>query len=1020
MNKENVSLEIGFVTTAKAEDVTTKISKKNKESGGSFFENFESQNTLSFEPNTTGVLMQLDGLSRKNIQSKNDIAAAKEIIKVEIEEIPLKSKNKNKRKEQNDFENLVGTGTIDKTQQEEVTYEIILGEENDILPIWFLELGFERSKSICLISTSGVDYKGRKGSWHGSGFLISDNILLTNFHVLNSKSVSENAICTFNFQTDSKGKIRSSKTYQLNPSRLFISSPETQLDFTIVWIDGEPGKEFGSIPLLRHAFTVKEKDVANIIQHPSGKIKSIALQNNKIIYVNETVIRYETDTLPGSSGGLVANNEWKAVALHHASRELKKPDLVNFEQGIYINEGIKLSAIATYLEFLSKNGTNNEILDVLKLFNDTDAMLGYFGGLGRIPNIDHESDGLERVVEIYKGEAKDIDIAFWNIEWFNKHYVQKIEDVAKVIVRMNLDVWVFEESSPQATEKLIEYLKKEFQLEYDWSASEKTAFSGKQTTTIIWNSKTVEIKEMDWSDKVKKWLALDSNGIETTLDLVLESNLVFEKVDGKIFDRYPGLFYLKSKNRKKEDEFNAFIVPLHLKAMGEGSKRRKLASKILTAAVTSMINDEGMDNDWILGGDYNATLASQDFDFLLDNKFTAISVNDEKAGEMTYIKGKYKSLIDHIFISPNLVETTNSEFIIVANEKVIPDYLSISDHRPVLIGLSLKDEKIPIEQDEKIQKADDDLVSLLNKMNKRKSINKTQKKKPSILEEDLINNLSVLENNRNKEYYDENLDKRKRTDYYGTLPSNISPAEMFNFLNKLLTKTHKNQLAYKPSKYLYPWVDLQPDKSTIHNIYDGGSTTPESLIQADYETELKMTEAFYERFPNAGDGFESTMDEEELDFFETLESSFSFNCEHVVPQSWFKKQNPMRGDLHHLFSCTPNCNSFRGNIPYFDFPDWEERVMDNCGKREVNSFEPKEGKGLVARATLYFLIRYPKIISQYSTQDLINLLEWHINEPPSVYERHRNFAIQELQGNRNPLIDFPRLSSKIEFSKGLK
>ena len=30
-----------------------------------------------------------------------------------------------------------------------------------------------------------------------------------------------------------------------------------------------------------------------------------------------------------------------------------------------------------------------------------------------------------------------------------------------------------------------------------------------------------------------------------------------------------------------------------------------------------------------------------------------------------------------------------------------------------------------------------------------------------------------------------------------------------------------------------------------------------------------------------------------------------FNCEHVVPQSWFDKKEPMRGDLHHLFACDP-------------------------------------------------------------------------------------------------------------------
>ena len=67
--------------------------------------------------------------------------------------------------------------------------------------------------------------------------------------------------------------------------------------------------------------------------------------------------------------------------------------------------------------------------------------------------------------------------------------------------------------------------------------------------------------------------------------------------------------------------------------------------------------------------------------------------------------------------------------------------------------------------------------------------------------------------------------------------------------------------------------------------------------------------------------------------------------------------------------------------------------MDECGLSESKGFEPKEGKGTVARATLYFLMRYPKVISQYSQQQLISLITWHVNEPPTVYEKHRNAAI---------------------------
>jgi endonuclease G, mitochondrial len=47
------------------------------------------------------------------------------------------------------------------------------------------------------------------------------------------------------------------------------------------------------------------------------------------------------------------------------------------------------------------------------------------------------------------------------------------------------------------------------------------------------------------------------------------------------------------------------------------------------------------------------------------------------------------------------------------------------------------------------------------------------------------------------------------------------------------------------------------------------------------------------------------------------------------------------------------------------------------------------------------------------------LLAWHKAQLPGEYEKHRNAAIFEMQGNRNPLIDFPEWAEEIAFEKGL-
>jgi endonuclease G, mitochondrial len=285
---------------------------------------------------------------------------------------------------------------------------------------------------------------------------------------------------------------------------------------------------------------------------------------------------------------------------------------------------------------------------------------------------------------------------------------------------------------------------------------------------------------------------------------------------------------------------------------------------------------------------------------------------------------------------------------------------------------------------------------------------------------DLQEALAELEAAAEREYYNKKQDVRARDAYYKDLASDLQPDEFYEHVSRLLQRTHKNTLRYKPSVHLYPWVDLQEaePKLTLKGIYSGKDFDPREFIEEDFRVEQERAR-FLEIFAQEAT-LTITGAQEQMDI---LEATLPFNCEHVVPQSWFNKREPMRGDLHHLFACESNCNSFRGNTPYFDFTDFEEVIRDDCGKREVGRFEPSFGKGVVARATLYFLLRYPKEINKNSkeyTADRIQvLLDWHKNSPVTRYEKHRNAAIFEKQGNRNPLIDFPDWADQIDFLQGL-
>jgi len=69
---------------------------------------------------------------------------------------------------------------------------------------------------------------------------------------------------------------------------------------------------------------------------------------------------------------------------------------------------------------------------------------------------------------------------------------------------------------------------------------------------------------------------------------------------------------------------------------------------------------------------------------------------------------------------------------------------------------------------------------------------------------------------------------------------------------------------------------------------------------------------------------------------------------------------------------------------------------------------------------LYFLLRYPDEVGgapgRLDPEGVAVLLAWHAAEPVSDCERHRNAAISELQGNRNPLIDHPEWATQINFA----
>ncbi|MGF1454512.1 MAG: endonuclease [Alphaproteobacteria bacterium] len=275
-------------------------------------------------------------------------------------------------------------------------------------------------------------------------------------------------------------------------------------------------------------------------------------------------------------------------------------------------------------------------------------------------------------------------------------------------------------------------------------------------------------------------------------------------------------------------------------------------------------------------------------------------------------------------------------------------------------------------------------------------------------------------------YYDREEDRRQRDAYYAGVDLDSDPASLFDALSQLLIRTHTKKLSYKTArlKHLYPWIDLRPHNLELFSIYSDDEMGAQPVIRRELEALARRRGGALESLSVADlERWISDDDERDVDDADTLEAiPGSHNCEHVVPQSWFGKAQPMRADMHHLFACESRCNSFRGNIPFFDFDPFMESERGDCGRKVGNKFEPSYNHGVVARATLYFLLRYPGKIGdagrEFQPDRLDTLKRWHRAQKVDLYELHRNAEIEKAQGNRNPLIDFPDLIDNIDFLRG--